>query len=306
MDRFDALRAFVMAVESGSLTRAADVLQVATSAVSRRIKDLEAHLGTQLLQRTTRQMRLTAAGERFHRRAVELLQALEEAEAEAGDQSRALAGPLRIAAPLSFGRRHLSARLLAFAEANPGLSLDVDFSDRMVDLVAEGYDLAVRIGRLPDSSLIARKLCDVRLVVVASPGFWDRHGRPDKPEDLIGLPTLCYSGTERSEIWSYTGPDGRETTMEMQVAMRATNGGFLTEAAIRGMGVAILPSFIVNEAIEAGELDPVLTSVAWPLRTIHVVYPQTRHLPARVRALIDDLRAWIGPEPDWEECLRPG
>ena len=160
MDRFDALRAFVMAVESGSLTRAADVLQVATSAVSRRIKDLEAHLGTQLLQRTTRQMRLTAAGERFHRRAVELLQALEEAEAEAGDQSRALAGPLRIAAPLSFGRRHLSARLIAFAEANPGLSLDVDFSDRMVDLVAEGYDLAVRIGRLPDSSLIARKLCD--------------------------------------------------------------------------------------------------------------------------------------------------
>ena len=306
MDRFDALRAFVMAVESGSLTRAADVLQVATSAVSRRIKDLEAHLGTQLLQRTTRQMRLTAAGERFHRRAVELLQALEEAEAEAGDQSRALAGPLRIAAPLSFGRRHLSARLIAFAEANPGLSLDVDFSDRMVDLVAEGYDLAVRIGRLPDSSLIARKLCDVRLVVVASPGFWDRHGRPDKPEDLIGLPTLCYSGTERSEIWSYTGPDGRETTMEMQVAMRATNGGFLTEAAIRGMGVAILPSFIVNEAIESGNLDPVLNSVEWPVRTIHVVYPQTRHLPARVRALIDDLRTRIGPEPDWENCLRPG
>ena len=306
MDRFDALRAFVMAVESGSLTRAADVLQVATSAVSRRIKDLEAHLGTQLLQRTTRQMRLTAAGERFHRRAVELLQALEEAEAEAGDQSRALAGPLRIAAPLSFGRRHLSARLIAFAEANPGLSLDVDFSDRMVDLVAEGYDLAVRIGRLPDSSLIARKLCDVRLVVVASPGFWDRHGRPNKPEDLIGLPTLCYSGTERSEIWSYTGPDGRETTMEMQVAMRATNGGFLTEAAIRGMGVAILPSFIVNEAIESGNLDPVLNSVEWPVRTIHVVYPQTRHLPARVRALIDDLRTRIGPEPDWENCLRPG
>lgn len=303
MDRFETLRAFVQVVESGSLTKAADTLQVATSAVSRRIKELEEHLGTQLLQRTTRQMRLTATGETFHARALGILQALDEAEAEAGDDTRALAGPLRIAAPLNFGQSHLAPILIEFAGSHPGLELDIDFSDRMIDLVAEGYDLAVRIGTLRDSSLIARKLAEVRLVVAASPGFWDLHGRPSGPDDLRPLPALCYTGSERVDTWPYEAPDGSRGNIEMAVAMRATHGGFLRDAAIAGQGVVLQPSFILHEAVETGQLEPVLLDHTWPGVAIYIVYPQTRHLSARARAFIDFVRARIGSRPDWEGFL---
>ena len=303
MDRFEDLRAFVQAVESGSLTRAAEALQVATSAVSRRIKELEGRLGTQLLQRTTRQMRLTAAGESFHARAVEILQALEEAETEAGCQSRTLTGPLRIAAPLSFGRSHLSPILVDFARAHPGLELDVDFSDRVVDLVAEGHDLAVRIGNLRDSSLIARKLLDVRAVVAAAPGFWDRHGVPTDPRALGEFPALCYTGSERIDSWRYTDPKGGAGVVHMRAAMRSTNGGFLRDAAIAGLGIVMQPSFLLHDAVRVGQLVPVLCDHRWPTVAIHVVYPQTRHLSARARALIDTLRARLGSRPDWEDFI---
>ena len=303
MDRFETLRAFVQVVESGSLTKAADTLQVATSAISRRIKELEERLGTQLLQRTTRQMRLTATGETFHARAMQILQALEEAEAEAGDQSRALSGPLRIAAPLSFGQSHLGQIMIDFAAEHPGLELDVDFSDRMIDLVAEGHDLAVRIGVLRDSSLIARKLAHVRIVVAASPAFWDRHGRPERAEDLSKVPALCYTGSERVDNWPYVTPDGVSGSVEMDVAMRATNGDFLRDAAIAGKGVIMQPSFILHRAVEAGELEPVLTDHDWHGVTIYVVYPQTRHLSARARAFMDFVRTRIGSRPDWEGFL---
>ena len=303
MDRFEDLRAFVQTVESGSLTRAAETLQVATSAVSRRIKDLESRLGTQLLQRTTRQMRLTAAGETFHARAVAILQSLEEAETEAGCQSRTLTGPLRIAAPLSFGQSHLGPILVDFAQAHPGLDLDVDFSDRLVDLVAEGHDLAVRIGNLRDSSLIARKLLDVRLVVAAAPAFWERHGTPSRPEELNALPALCYTGSERVDSWRYTAPDGSSGAVPMKVCMRSTYGDFLRDAAIAGLGVVMQPSFILHEAVSAGRLVPVLTDFTWPSVTIHVVYPQTRHLSARARAFIELLRTRLGTRPDWESFL---
>lgn len=306
MDRFETLKAFVQVVESGSLTKAADALKVATSAVSRRIKELEERLGTQLLQRTTRQMRLTAAGETFHTRALQILQAMEEAEAEAGEQSRALSGPLRIAAPLSFGQSHLSPMLLDFLADQPGIQLDVDFSDRMIDLVAEGHDLAIRIGNLRDSSLIARKLAEVRLVVAAAPGFWDRHGRPETPAMLTALPALCYTGSERVDTWPYIAPDGSRGEIETNVAMRATNGQFLRDAAIQGQGIIMQPSFILQDAVEAGTLEPVFTDHHWPTVTIFLVYPQTRHLSARARALMDYLQDRIGARPDWEGFLDRG
>ncbi|HET7410450.1 MAG TPA: LysR family transcriptional regulator [Paracoccaceae bacterium] len=305
MDRFEDLRAFVQTVESGNLTRAAETLQVATSAVSRRIKDLEGRLGTQLLQRTTRQMRLTAAGESFHARAVAILQALEEAETEAGCQSRTLTGPLRVAAPLSFGQSHLSPILVEFAHAHPGLELDVDFSDRVVDLVAEGHDLAVRIGNLRDSSLIARKLVDVHLAVAAAPDFWARHGMPATPDDLGALSALCYTGSERVDSWRYTSPDGATGAVQMKACMRSTNGSFLRDAAVAGLGVVMLPSFIIHDEVAAGRLVPTLTDHRWPTVAIHVVYPQTRHLSARARAFIELLRARLGARPDWEKFLEP-
>jgi DNA-binding transcriptional LysR family regulator len=303
MDRFEDLRAFVQAVESGSLTRAAEALQVATSAVSRRIKELEGRLGTQLLQRTTRQMRLTAAGETFHARAIEILQALEEAEAQAGCHSRTLTGPLRIAAPLAFGHSHLEPILIDFARAHPGLELDVDFSDRIVDLVAEGQDLAVRIGKLRDSTLIARKLLEARMVVAAAPAFWQRHGLPAAPDRLAELPALCYTGSERGDSWRYADPEGATGAVNVRATMRSTNGGFLRDAAVAGLGVVILPSFILHDAVRDGRLQPVLTGYRWPAVPINVVYPQTRHLSARARALIDALRAALGPRPGWESFI---
>lgn len=306
MDRFEDLRAFVQTVESGNLTRAAEALQVATSAVSRRIKELESRLGTQLLQRTTRQMHLTAAGETFHARAVAILQALEEAEAEAGSENCALTGPLRIAAPLSFGESHLAPVLIDFVQENPGLELDVDFSDRLVDLVAEGHDLAVRIGNLRDSSLIARKLVDVRLVIAAAPAFWARHGMPTRPDDLVAMPALGYTGSERSDGWHWRAPDGTAGAAHMKSFLRSTNGGFLRDAAVAGLGVAILPSFIIHHDIAAGRLVPALTDHRWATATVHVVYPQTRHLSARARAFIEFMRKHFGPRPEWENFLEEG
>jgi len=290
-DRFEDLRTFVQVVDSGTLTRAAEQLGVATSAISRRIKDLEARLGTQLLQRTTRAMRLTPQGERLHRRATEILAALDEAEAEAGDQARALSGPLRIAAPLSFGQTHLAPVLIAFAKAHPGLVLDVDLSDRVVDLIAEGHDLAIRIGQLGDSSLIARKLAEIPMVVAAAPGFWRRHGMPERPEDLAGLPALIYAGSERRSAWRHRAPDGSWRSLEMTTAMRASNGDILAQAAAEGLGVTIQPRFIVERYLAAGTLVQVLQDIAWPSVTVHAIYPATRHLTARARAFLDFARA---------------
>lgn len=303
MDRFEDLRAFVQVVESGSLTRAADVLQVATSAVSRRIKDLEQRLGTQLLQRTTRQMRLTAAGETFHQKSVEILQALEEAETEAGSQARTLSGPLRIAAPLSFGHSHLAPILVEFACEHRELDIDVDMSDRMVDLIGEGFDLAVRIGNLRDSSLIARRLAKVQAVLCAAPSLLERHGTPTTVEDLNGLQLLVYTGAERGEIASYTAPDGSKGSLDLPTALKSNNGDFLRDAAISGIGLVLQPSFIVHKAIEDGTLVPILRDHSFTPVTIHVVYPQTRHVSARARAFIEFARSRIGSRPDWEGFL---
>jgi DNA-binding transcriptional LysR family regulator len=293
MDRFENLRAFKQVVESGSLTSAAERLGVATSAISRRVKDLEEHLGTQLLQRTTRQMRLTSAGERFYDRANGILNALEEAEAEAGDTARSLSGPLRVAAPLSFGQMYLAPLLIEFAQQHPELLLDVDFSDRMVDLVAEGYDMAIRAGSLSDSTLVARKLTEFPTVVSASPDFWERMGLPDAPEALIGLPALCYAGSDRGDVWRFKAPDGRTGQLPMTVAMRATNGEFLCDAAAEGIGVVMQPSFICHGHVRDGRLRPVFQDHSWNTVTVYAVYPQTRHLSTRARALIDFLRARI-------------
>lgn len=306
MDRFEDLRAFVQVVESGNLTRAAQALQVATSAVSRRIKDLEDRLGTQLLQRTTRQMRLTASGEAFHARALDILHALEEAEAEAGESARTLSGPLRIAAPLSFGHSHLAPLLIEFACNNPGVRLDIDLSDRFVDLVAEGHDLAVRIGRLKDSSLIARTLAEVQTVLVASPAFWERHGMPEAPDDVAGLPALRYSGASATvERISCRDAKGEQRDIPVEWVMNATNGELLREAAIAGLGLVVQPSFILRDAVVRGDLVPALTDCRWPSVRIHVVYPETRYLTARARAFVDFMRDRIGPRPAWEDFLTP-
>ena len=303
MDRFEDMRCFVQVVDRGSVTKAADALRVAPSAVSRRIKELEARLGTQLLIRTTRRMSLTEAGRTFHARCQRILADLDEAEVEASDQHGALKGALRMAAPLTFGVAHLTPIIIEFMRENPGVVIDLDFSDRVVDLVAEGFEMAIRIGTLRDSTLIARKLVDMRVVACAAPALLAERGMPSHPDQLKDWPALCYTGSERTDIWRYRAPDGSDGSVTMQVRMLANNGGVLRDAAIAGEGVILQPSFHLHKAVPEGDLVPILCDYHWPEIAIYTVYPQTRHLSARARAFIDFVRARIGPRPYWEAFL---
>ncbi len=303
MDRFEDMRCFVQVVDRGSVTKAADALRVAPSAVSRRIKELEARLGTQLLNRTTRRMSVTESGRTFHARCQRILADLDEAEVEASDQHGALKGSLRVAAPLAFGAAHLTPIIIDFMRENPGVVIDLDFSDRVVDLVAEGFEMAIRIGTLRDSSLIARKLVDVRIVVCAAPALLAERGMPDHPDQLKDWPALCYTGSERPDIWRYRAPDGSTVSVAMQVRMLANNGAVLRDAAIAGEGVILQPSFHLHEAVTRGHLVPILGDFGWPEIAIYTVWPQTRHLSARARAFIDFVRTRIGPRPYWEAFL---
>ena len=303
MDRFEDLRMFITVVEAGSVTGAAQKLQVAPSAVSRRLKELEARLGAQLLQRTTRRMRLTGTGERFLARAQSVLDDLEDAEREAGNLQAALSGPLRVSVPVSFATAHLRPVLTAFAAEHPGVVLDIDMSDRVIDLISEGYDLAVRIGAMRDSSLIARRLAKIRMVIVGAPAFWDQHGRPTRPEDLRALPALCYTGSDRTDLLRYVTDGGAAESLPLTQVMLSNNGGLLRDAAISSLGFCVQPSFIVAGSVESGALEPVLTDLRLPELTLSAVYPGTRHLPAKARAFIDFLRGKIETTPPWEAFL---
>ncbi|MEM6487784.1 MAG: LysR family transcriptional regulator [Pseudomonadota bacterium] len=290
MDRFEDMRCFVQVVDHGSVTRAAETLAIAPSAVSRRIKELEGRLGVQLLARTTRRMKLTEAGQTFYDRSIRILADVGDAEGEVSHRSRALTGPLRVAAPLDFGATHLAPILNGFSAQHPELMLDVELSDRLADLVGEGFDLAVRIGALRDSSLIATKLGEVRIGVVASPALVAKRGAPIVPEDLAEWPALVYSGSERGDIWRFNRPDQSEGSVQMAVRMRANNGRVLADAAAEGLGVAMQPDFITEAMLADGRLVPLLTDHDWAMLKIYAVYPQTRHLSLKARALIDHLR----------------
>jgi len=303
LDRFEDMRCFVQVVERGSVTGAAEAMRIAPSAVSRRIKELEARLGSQLLIRTTRRMSLTEAGRTFHDRCRRILADVDDAEAEASDRQGTLQGPLRVAAPLAFGTAHLSPIIIEFLRAHPQVELELDLSDRVIDLVAEGFELAIRIGTLRDSSLIARRLADVQVLACAAPALIAARGAPGHPEALKDWPALCYTGSERGDLWRYQAPDGATASVAMQVRMLSNNGTALREAAIAGLGVILQPSFLVDDAITQGLLVPLLREFTWPGVAIYTVYPQTRHLSARARTFIDFVRRRIGPCPGWEAGL---
>lgn len=302
MNRFEDMRAFVRTVEAGSLTAAAEQLDLAKSAVSRRLAELEKRLGARLLTRTTRRLSLTDAGHIYYDRAREVLAAAEAADAAVQQSTRGLSGRIRLAAPLSFGIRHLGPALRDFAQAHPGIEFDVDLNDRQVDLVAEGFDLAIRIARLRDSELAARRLCSVQRRVLASPAWWSAHGMPDRPGDLVTHRSLEYANAPRSG-WAYEGPDGDKGTVHVPPALRANNGDLLCDLAAAGMGVVLQPTFIAHPAIESGALVPALTGYRWQSLDAWAVYPATRFLPERVRSLLDFLVSRFGDSPYWDECL---
>ena len=200
---------------------------------------------------------------------------------------------------------HLTPIVIDFMRKHPDVDIELEFSDRVVDLVAEGFELAIRIGILRDSTLIARKIADVRVVVCAAPTLLAKLGTPVHPDQLKDWPALCYVGSDRADIWRYRGPDGSAGSVAMQVRMLANNGSVLRDAAIAGEGVTLQPSFVVNKAVERGSLVPILCDFGWPEIAIYTVYPQTRHLSSRARAFLDFVRNRIGPKPYWENFLDP-
>ena len=278
MDKFADLQSFVKVVEAGTISAAADRMKIAKSAVSRRLTELEQRLGVQLFQRTTRKLNLTDTGRSFYEQASRILCDLEEAEQSVSQQHADLSGTLRIAVPLSFGLLHLSSVIAEFKEAHPRVQFDVDLNDRKLDIIEEGFDLAIRIGQLEDSSMIARRLASISTVVCASPKYLQQHGQPQTPQDLKDHQCLAYSNMADPKTWNFIDSDNVPGSVKVPVSVLANNGDFLRGLAVAGQGIIGTPSFIVYRAIEAGELTCILTDYQWPVVNAYAVYPQTRHL----------------------------
>lgn len=300
VNEFSQIKTFVALVEHQSVSKTADKLNVAISAVSRRLKELESELGVQLNQRTTRKMNVTAAGQKFYERCCHILDDLAEAKQEANSGAIALKGTLKIATPLSFGVAHLAPAIATFMHLHADIKVDLNMSDRRVDIIEEGLDLAIRIGSLHDSTLKARKLASVSHVVCASPEFIKQWGSPKSPADLSKMPSLCYGNINQSDVWQFHDSANKSGSVKVPVRMRATNGEALVEAAVSGLGVICEPSFIVYSAIERGLLIPLLIDHKWYDMNIYAVYPTTKHLPSRVRVFIDFLVEHFGEAPYWE------
>ena len=301
MSELEDLRSFVEVVESGGLNRAAARLGVSKSILSRRITRLETELGTHLLNRSTRGISPTEAGVEFKLRCDRILAELEEAREAVAQQGRSVRGRLRLSAPLSFGVRHVAPVLANLARLHPALELDVSYSDRVVDLLGERFDAAIRIGSLRDSSLVARRIAPVRAVVVASPDYLARHGRPRTPQDLSAHQCLIYTGRlvpewqfQSGKRWIAVRPEGR---------LRSDSGEAILQWAIAGLGIADAPSFLVADAIASGALEPLLLEYPTPEYGIYVVRPPGPYVPRKIRVLIDTLVERFGGSPDWDPCL---
>ena len=300
MDRFENLKTFVTVIESGSFSSAAAKLECAKSVVSRRIGELEAHLGVQLLTRTTRRQNLTDSGRVFYPRAKQILQELEDAEQGLIQSQGALRGRIRFTSPLSFGLGHLMPLITAFSTEHSDVELDISFNDDEVDIIKEGFDLALRIGRLVDSTLIAKKLTDINMVVCASPDYLERHGTPSDPHELVQHQGLHYSRSADRQHWRFTDPQGTAYSVKVPSRLRSDNGDALVQAAVAGLGVLITPTFIAYRELAAGQLRPLLTDHPLAPVGLYIVYPSREHQPRRVRALIDYLSRHICQQPYWE------
>ena len=306
MDRFEDLQAFVAVVETGSFTAAADRLGIAKSAISRRVSGLEERLGAQLLRRTTRRLNLTDSGQSFYEHSARILADLQEAESAVAQEHGELRGNLRVALPLSFGIRHMCEPIAGFSRRHPRVTFDLDLNDRRIDLLQEGVDLAVRIGRLADSSLIAKRLFEARTVVCGSEKYFERHGMPETPDDLRMHQCLVYGNLAEPSIWVCKDKNENQHSVDVNVAMKVTSGDFLCAAAIQGLGITLQPTFIAGDAISCGDLVPILTDYQWPVSPAYAVYPPTRHLSYRVREFIDFLAEHFSGLPSWDEDCGSG
>ncbi len=300
MESLSDIAVFVQVVHSGSFTGAADKLGLSKSVVSKYVSRLEDRLGARLLNRTTRRLSLTESGRAFYQRSRNALEQIEEAEAEVSRLQGEPRGELRLSCPMSFGILHVAPQLAGFMARYPELSVDMVLDDRQVDLVDQGFDLAIRIGELPDSSLVARRLGPCRHVVCGSPDYFARHGVPMSPEDLSEHSALTYRYQDSPAEWRFIGDDGSHHQVAINSQLQMNNSLALREAVLKGAGVTLTPTFVVGGDIRAGRLRPALTRYKTLQISIYAVYPQRKHLSPKVRAFVDYLAEKIQDPPYWE------
>jgi DNA-binding transcriptional LysR family regulator len=299
MDRFDEINAFAAVADARSFTKAARRLGVSSAQVSKLVARLENRLDARLLNRTTRDVSLTDTGRAYLERARALLEDFDALEGLVREQDGPR-GLLRVSAPISFGLNQLTPALLDFAAAYPDVALEVSQTDRMVNLVEEGFDVAVRIGQLPDSSLIARRLAPVRIVTCAAPDYLQRAGTPLAPQDLAAHEAIVDLNMRDPFVWRY-GVGGETYDVRIHGRLRFTGADACVAAARRGLGVASTPAFAAADDLRAGRLVPLLCAYEPQLVHIHAVYPHGRHLAAKVRAFVDFLAERYAGEPQWHQ-----
>ena len=294
MDRLDDISVFVHIIDQGGISAAAHRLRVSKSAVSRRLSTLEARLGVELIARTTRSQKLTEEGQVFYERCVRILADLDEAEADVTRSRGTLSGTLRLTAPLYFGQHHLAPLVAEFMGQHVDLTIDLDLSDHHANLIEEGFDLAIRIGRLHDSTLRTRKLLPVALYACASPAYLETFGVPGDITALYEHRGLLHRSGSVPSGWTYESDTGASMRARIRPSLISNNDALLLEATKRGQGIVCMPDFIVEEALCSGELVRILRDVDWQGASVQAVYPQARHLSSRVRHFIDFLAARLG------------
>jgi len=290
MDKFREMQAFVAVAESGSFVNAADVLETSKAAVSRYIAQLEERLGVRLMQRTTRRQSLTDEGNAFLAHCKEMLALILDAEEEIQNKRKHPTGLVRISAPLTFGILHLAPLWGKFTAMYPQVRLEISLSDRVVDLVDEGFDLAVRVARLPSSTLISRKLASTSLVVCASPKYLRGKVKPKHPNDLKNHSVISYSYLATGDEWVFTAPDDSgEIRVKTQPKIRTNNGDTCRSAALAHQGIILQPTFIVRPDLQRGDLVALLPQFKSIELGIYAVYPSRKLVSPRIRAMVDFL-----------------
>ncbi len=288
MGQIEDIRAFVQIVEQESIGKAAEQAGIAKSAMSRKLRLLEERMETVLIARTTRQWSLTEAGRQYYERGLGVIHAVDEFEAQVRNEDLELRGEIRISVPLYFGKTSLTAPLLEFAKRYPEVHLNVEFSDRTVDVIGEHFDLVVRITELQDSSLIARKLCQTRHLICASPAYLAETEKITEPRDIQSHRIIQFGSAKRPK-WTFTSPGGKDTVVSLNASMNSHDGAFLIDAAEQGLGLVRVPDFMANTSLDAGRLVEILKLYVIRPRGIYIVYPEARYLPHRTRALMEFL-----------------
>lgn len=300
MDRLRAMEVFVEVVRKNGFARAADALDTSPANVTRIIADLESHLGTRLLNRSSRKMSLTESGDALYERAKTIVEDMAEVEAIASATSMTPRGLLRLNAPLSFGVLQLAPLWGKFMDLHPGIELEVALIDRVVDIVEEGYDMAIRISRSGSASHAARKLATSQNICCAAPAYLEKHGVPKVPQDLAAHRCIGYRYAATADEWHFSKPPGQAEVVKVNCAMHTNNGDTARAVAIAGGGVIWQPTFLIGADLRAGRLVRVLPDYDLPDIDVLAVYPSRRHLSAKVRVMIDFLVEEFAGTPPWD------